>query len=159
MKDLFTSKLYNVRQGMDLVELQLDSCKIRLYYHDVFTICSKLQGNATFALRYERNHPHLWRELNKYEREPPGVPMHPTYRRSGLVSNVKVYKISFEGQLVILQFNELVAKFHYSDIPRLRAHMYRAAKQAKCWAGDSSKSWHIFARLTTAEINDKFAFG
>ena len=159
MRDLFTFKQVNVRQGMDLVELQLSSHKIRLYYHDVFTICSKLQGNATFALRYERNHPKLWRELNKYEHEPIATPLHPTYRRSGLVSNVKVYKISFKGQLVILQFDELVAKFHYSDIPRLRAHLYRAAKQAKRWAGDDSKQWNIFARLTTAEENDKFVYG
>jgi hypothetical protein len=159
MKDLFTFQHDLVRQGMDLVELRLGSNKVRLYYHDVFTICSKLQGNATFALRYERNHPKLWAELNKYEREPIATPLHPTYRRSGLVSNVKVYKISFKGPLVILQFNELVAKFHYSDVPRLRAHLRRAAKQAKRWAGDDSQQWNIFARLTTAEDNDKFAYG
>ncbi len=159
MKDLFTFEQVNVQQGMDLVELQLGSNKIRLYYHDVFTICSKLQGNATFALRYERNHPKLWAELNKYLLEPLTVPLHPTYRRSHMVANVKVYKISFEGPLVILQFNELVAKFHYSDIPKLRAHLYKAAKEAKRWSGDSSKSWNIFARLTDAEDNDKFAFG
>ncbi len=159
MKDLFTFKDVNVRQGMDLVELQLGSHKVRLYYHDVFTICSKLQGNATFALRYERNHPKLWAELNRYEREPIFTPLHPTYRRSDLVSNVKTYGVSFRGPLVILQFNELVAKFHYSDIPRLRAHLYRGAKQAKRWSGDSSRQWTIFARLTTAEENDKFAYG
>lgn len=159
MKDLFTFQDVNVRQGMDLVELQLGSNKLRLYYHDTLTICSKLQGNATFALRYERNHPKLWQELNKYEREPPKTPLHPNYRRSGLMSNVKMYKVSFKGQLVILQFDELLAKFHYSDIPRIRAHLYRAAKEAKCWAGDSSKQWNIFARLTDAEDNDKFAYG
>lgn len=159
MKDLFTFEQVNVRQGLDLVELQLGSNKIRLYYHDAFTICSKLQGNATFALRYERNNPKLWEELNAYEHKPITVPLHPRYRRSGLASNVKVYKVSFEGQLVILQFDTLVAKFHYSDIPKLRAHMYRAAKQAKRWAGDSSRQWNIFARLTDAEDNDKFAFG
>lgn len=144
---------------MDLVELQLGSHKIRLYYQDVFTICSKLQGNATFALRYERNHPKLWAELNKYQHEPARVSLHPTYRRSYLTSNVKTYKISFEGPLVKMQFNELEATFHYSDIPRIRAHMYRAAKEAKCWAGDSGRQWSIFARLTTAEDNDKFAYG
>lgn len=159
MEDLFTFHDVNVRQGMDLVELQLSSNKIRLYYYDVFTICSKLQGNATFALRYERNHPELWRELNRYEQEPITTPLHPTYRRSGLASNVQTYKVSFKGPLVILQFNELVAKFHYSDIPRLRAHLYRAAKQAKRWSGDDSQQWTIFARLTDAEDNDKFAYG
>ncbi len=159
MKDLFTFEHVNVRQGMDLVELQLRSHKIRLYYQDVFAICSKLQGNATFALRYERNHPKLWRELQLYDQEPITTPLHPVYRRSYLASNFTVYKVSFRGSLVILQFNELVAKFHYSDIPRLRSHLYRAGKQAKRWAGDSSKQWTIFARLTDAEDNDKFAFG
>lgn len=159
MKDLFTFEHVNVRQGMDLVELQLRSNKIRLYYHDVFTLCSKLQGNAMFALRYERNHPDLWRELQRYDQEPIIIPLHPTYRRSGLVSNVETYSVTFKGPLVILQFNELVAKFHYTDIPRLRSHLYRAGKQAKRWAGDSNKQWNIFARLTDAEANDKFAYG
>ncbi len=144
---------------MDLVELDIASNKIRLYYQHVFTICSKLQGNATFALRYERNHPELWRELNKYAREPCIVPMHPQYRRSGLMSNVESWSVRFENQLVVLQFDDLVAKFHYSSIPRLRAHLYRAAKQAKHWAGDAVKQWNIYAKLTDAEDNDKFAYG
>ena len=159
MKDLFTFEHVNVRQGLDLVELQLRTHKLRLYYHDVFTICSKLQGNATFALRYEQNHPKLWRDLQQYDQEPITTPVHPTYRRSGIASNVKTYKISFRGPLVILQFNELVVKFHYSDIPRLRSHLYRAAKQAKRWSGDESRQRSIFARLTDAEDNDKFAYG
>ncbi len=159
MKDLFTFQHDLVSQGMDLVQLRLRSNKIRLYYHDVFTICSKLQGNATFALRYERNHPNLWHELQRYDQEPITVPLHPTYRRSGLVSNVKTYSVTFKGPLVIMQFNELVAKFHYSDVPRLRSHLYRAAKQAKRWAGDDSQQWNIFARLTDAAENDKFAYG
>ncbi len=159
MKDLFTFEQVNVRQGMDLVELQLASNKIRLYYQHVFTLCSKIQGNGMFALRYERNHPKLWRELSRYDQEPCIVPMHPCYRRSGLESNCKLQDVWFEGSLVVLQFDDLIAKFHYTDAARLRVHLYRGAKQAKHWAGDSSRSWNIFARLTTAEENDKFAFG
>lgn len=159
MKDLFTFEQVDVRQGMDLVELQIDSNKMRLYYQHVFTICSKIRGSGTFALRYERNHPSLARELDKYGREPCIVPMHPQYRRSGFETNVKHWDVGYTDQLVVLTFDDLIAKFHYTDAFRLQAHLRRAAKQAKHWAGDSGRHWNIYANLTTAEDNDKFAFG
>lgn len=119
----------------------------------------KIRGLATFALRYERNPPTLIRELEKYEKEPITEPLSPVYRRSGLATNVESWKVTYENQLVVMRFNDQFFKMHYVDAIVLHAWLGRAAKQAKRWAGDSSRQWRLFARLTDAEDNDKFAYG
>ena len=159
MGAILTQQQVSVKQGMDLVELHLGDRSILLYYQTVFEICMKIRGLATFALRYERNSPKLLRELEKYDQEPISEPLSPVYRRSGLAANVDAWNVTYEKQLVVLQFNDQIFKMHYADAIVLHAWLGRAAKQAKCWAGDSSRQWRIFARLTDAEDNDKFAFG
>ena len=159
MDGVLTAEQCNVKQGMDLVELNLGGQPILLYYQDVLDICMKIRGLATFALRYERNPPALIHELDNYEKMPLETPLSPVYRRSGLMTNVKGWKVTFEGQLVVIRFNEQIFKFHYVDAVILNHWLGRAAKEAKHWAGDTSRTWRIFARLTDAEDNDKFAFG
>ncbi len=149
----------SVKQGMDLIQLNLGDRSVLLYYHTVLDICMKIRGLATFALRYERNPPTLIRELEKYEKEPITEPLSPVYRRSGLATNVESWKVTYENQLVVMRFNDQFFKMHYVDAIVLHAWLGRAAKQAKRWAGDSSRQWRLFARLTDAEDNDKFAYG
>ncbi len=144
---------------MDLVEANLGGSPILLYYQEVLDICMKIRGLATFALRYERNPPTLIRELEDYERTPFENTLSPVYRRSGLMTNVKTWKVTQENQLVVLRFNDQYFKFHYADAVVLHAWLGHAAKEAKRWAGDSSRQWRVFARLTDAEDNDKFAYG
>ncbi len=159
MKDLFTQKQINVRQGLDLVELQLGTHKIRLYYQTIFKMCSGIQGAIQFAIRYEGSKVTLWKELNKYDRKAITTPMHFEYRRSGHMSNVKDWAVSFEGSLIVLKFDELTAKMHYSDAAVLYSWLRRAGKQAKNWSGDRSRTWNTYAKLVDAEQNDKLSHG
>ncbi len=159
MGAILTQDRMAVKYGMDLVQLKFGDRSILLYYHTVFDICMKIRGLATFALRHERKPPQLIRELEKYEREPLTEPLSPIYRRSGLATNVNTWDVTYEGQLVVLHFNEQKFKMHYADAAVLHAWLGRAAKEAKRWAGDNSRQWRVFAKLTDAEDNDKFAFG
>ena len=156
---ILTQQQVSVKHGMDLVQLKLGDRSMLLYYQHVFSICSKMRGLGTFALRYERNSPALMRELDKYELAPPDEPLSPVYRRSGLATNVETWKVSYEDQLVVLQFNDQQFKMHYADSAVVRAWLYKAAKEAKAWAGDDRTGFRVFARLTDAEDNDKFAYG
>lgn len=149
----------NVKQGMDLVELRLGDRRILLYYQTVLDLCMKIHGLATFALRYERNPPTLIRELDAYAQEPLTNELSPVYRRSGLTTNVGKWKVAYENQLVVLYFDDQIFRLHYADAVVLHAWLGRAAKEAKRWAGDSGRQWRVFARLTDAEENDKFAYG
>jgi len=158
MKDLFTAEQVNVQQGLDLVQLQLGSNKIRLYYQTVFKICSSLQGASKLAMQHEGVNASLWAKLAVYDSTDVGVPLHFEYRRSGNVANLTNWKVAFEGALVVLTLDDLTAKFHYTDAAKLTVWLRRAAKQAKNWSGDRSRQWSTFAHLSDAEENDKIAY-
>jgi len=155
VKDFFKLEQVNVQQGLDLVNLQLGSNQIRLYYHTTFSICSSLQGATKLAMQNEGLKPDFWHKLIKYDWKGVDTPMHKTYRRSGHQSNLTDWEVAFEGSLVVLKLDDLTAKFHFSDAAKLQVWLRRAAKQAKNWSGDRSRIWNTFARLTDAEENDK----
>ncbi len=148
----------NVQQGMDLVQLQLGSDKIRLYYPTTFKICAGLMGSIKFAMRHEGVRPKLFEELNTYDRTNYTNPIHHEYRRSGHVTNVDKWDVGFEGSLVKLTFDDEYYMMHYSDGTLLYAWLRKAAKEAKRWAGDRSRMFSTFARLTDAEADDKVLY-
>jgi len=155
VKDLFTSKQVNVQQAMDIVQLVLGSNKIRLYYHTTFSLCSKIQGASKIAMQHEGVKPEFWNKLAKYDRTTIDTPVNKTYRRSPHLANVEMIDVKIKGSLVVLVFDDLVAKFHYTDAAKLCVWLRRSAKQAKNWAGDRSQIWNTYANLTDAETNDK----
>ena len=158
MKDVFKKDVVTVASGKDLVRITFTSDTIILYYPTVFKICSSMGGAARFAMRHEGVHPDLWNKLAAYDRTDITVPMHFEYRRSGLLANVEKWSVAFEHQLVVLQFDDLIKKFHYEDAAYIQVWMRRAAKEAKNWSGDTSRIWSTYARLTDAEENDKIVY-
>ncbi len=156
MKDLFTSEQVNVQQALDIVRLILGDNKIRLYYQEVFKLCSDIQGCAKIAMAHEGMPPDFWHKIAVYDRQTIDTPLNRTYRRSRYHSNVyKPITVDVEGSLVVLYIDDLVAKFHFKHAAQLCVWLRRAAKQAKNWAGDRSKILTTFARLTTAEENEQ----
>jgi len=151
VKDFFKLEQVNVQQGQDLVNLQLGSNQIRLYYQTTFKICSSLQGATKLAMQTEGLKPDFWNKLVQYDARDCNVPCHHEYRRSGHTTNLKDWSVAFEGSLVVLKLDDLTAKFHYSDAAKLQVWLRRAGKQAKNWAGDRSRIWSTFARLAEAE--------
>jgi hypothetical protein len=148
----------NVQQGMDLVQLQLGSDKIRLYYPTTFKLCVGLMGSIKFAMRHEGVRPGLFEQLNTYDRTNFKNPVHHEYRRSGLMSNFDKWDVGFEGSLVKLTFDDEYYMTHYSDGILVYAWLRKAAKEAKRWAGDRGRMFSTFARLTSAEEDDKVLY-
>jgi len=158
MLNLFKQEQINVQQGLDIVQLQLGSDKIRMYYPTTFEICSAMQGAIKFAMTHEGLRPKFWHELNKYDRANLSVPLHKGYRRSTYVSNFKDWEVAFEGSLVVLTFDDEFYKMHFSDAAFVYAWLRRAAKECKHWAGDRSRIYNTYAKLTDAEANDKVLY-
>lgn len=158
MLNLFKHEQINVQQGLDIVQLCLKDRKIRMYYPTTFEICSGMQGAIKFAMRHEGLRPGFWKELNKYERSALSVPLHKGYRRSGHMSNFDKWKVDFEGSLIILTFDDEFFQMHFSDAAFVYAWMRRAAKECKHWAGDRSRIYNTYARLTDAEADDKVLY-
>ncbi len=158
MKDLFTAEQVNVQKALDIVQLILGGNKIRLYYQTVFKLTSDLQGASKIAMQNEHLKPEFWHKLAVYEGQVIDTPVHRHYRRSGYTSNVKKPpRVDVEGSLVVIYFDDLVAKFHFSQAAKLCVWLRVAAKHCKNWAGDRSRIRNVYARLTDAEENVKLA--
>lgn len=117
-----------------------------------------MQGATKLAMQHEGVRPKLFAALANYDRSQCAVPLHHEYRRSKYESDLKDWQVAFEGSLVVLTLDDLVAKFHFSDAAKLQSWLRKAAKQAKNWAGDRGRIWNTFAALRDAEENDKVVF-
>lgn len=151
MKGLFTPEQVNVGQAKDLVQLILGDRKIRFYYPTCFKFAGQLRVCGKEALLHAGENVRIWRDLADYQNHQQTGVVNPEYRRSGLLSNLKKEPIvTVEGELVVAQLDDLVAKFFYVDALRLQAALHVAALKAKAWAGDESDAIVMTARLTDA---------
>jgi hypothetical protein len=155
MKDLFKAEQVNVQKALDIVQLILGDNKIRLYYQTAFKLCSDLQGASKIAMQHEGIKPDFWHKLAVYEGQVIDTPVNRTYRRSSYTSSVNDPVVDIRGSLVVIHFDDLVVKLHFSDAAQLCVWVRVAAKHCKNWAGDRSRIRNVYARLTDAEENEK----
>ena len=158
MRNLFTQEKVKVGNGMDLVQWQLGEHKIRLYYLTAYKLAGQIRVVAKAAVNLAGGNPALWRSLAAYDLEPSRVPLHREYRRSGFLSNLKtIPTVDIDGELVVVQLDELEATFHCTDALIVQAMLLRAARDAKRWAGDAQRVRILSAFLTNA-TPEKSAF-
>ncbi len=151
MRDLFTFEQMSVGHAMDIVQWQIADRKIRLYYPTAIKYAGQIRVLAKAAVTLAGDNARLWRDIAAYEAEEPLVPLNPEYRRSGIVSNLKnVPKAHVEGELVVVQLDDLVAKFHCTAALRIQAGILRSARNAKRWAGDGFRGRVLSAYLHNA---------
>lgn len=141
----------------DVVNLRLGHNRLILYYQNTFEICNAVKMAAKLAQRHEGLQIPSWRETLKTMNVeiPKRVKMHKGFRRGGVVSNVSKWAVKWEGSLVVLIFDDLTCKLHYSDAFRLYLLLRANARNAKAWAGDPSKSMRGLGHLVDAEENYK----
>ncbi len=151
MRGLFTQETIQIGHAKDLVQWKLGDRKVRLYYPTTIKMAAQMRVFAKAAIEIAGGNPRLWREIAKYELEEPLTPLNPEYRRSGHLSNVRhIPLVDLEGELVTVQLDDLIAKFHCTDALRAQAMLTRSARCAKRWAGDGSRNILLTARLHNA---------
>lgn len=163
-KDLFTSESVTSETELDLWVLRLGPKRLTMAYQTGFELLNGVLLASKFAMRYEKVSPKHWLEfayLNSTKHFVATVGTHRGFRRSALVPNVRAWEVFFENQLVVIEFypltgnEKLVAKFYYVDMFEIYSDARIACKNAKAWAGDSSRIWNGRAHLTTAEENER----
>ncbi len=151
MRGLFTQKTCQVGQAKDLVRLVLGSNKILLYYPTAYKLSGQIRVVAKAAVDLAGGNPKLWRTLAAYDLESPTVPLNRDYRRSGYLSNLKkIPTVDIDGELVVVQLDDLQATFHCTDALIVQAMLLRAARNAKRWAGDAQRVRMLSAFLTNS---------
>ena len=141
-----------------MVGLKFGPQRFLLYYQTAFKIAAGILMSAKIAAQYEGVRPETWSETLKYQQQRPTVPKHREYRRTTEVPNFKTWKVGGERNLVVLTFDQEIIKIHYSEAFVLYGMVRLAAKNAKAWAGDTSRQWTTRAVLVDAEQNDKFVY-
>jgi len=158
MSDVLTSQQVEVGTMYDMVGVKFGTHRLLLYYITTFKIAHAIAMAARLAGRHEGVNPMFWRNFCRnadFNKKPKA---HHTYRRTREVTNLKDWKVSFEGPLVVLKFDELEVKLHYTNAFELYVWMRTNGRIAKAWAGDTSKTMTVTAHLTDAEESDKFVY-
>ncbi len=155
MEDLFLSRRVEARAELDMVEFRLGPHTLKLFYQTALEIVGGIRLAAKQALLRDGSNNTMWRDLADTNNEPYPILPNATYRRSGQKSTLSAWSVAFEGTLVVLHLDDLTAKFHYSDALQIQTNLRAAARQAKAWAGDKSRTMRASGYLTDAVQNDK----
>lgn len=160
MEGVFTRQVCTAGSAYDMVGLKLGPCQFLMYYHLAFEIAASILQASKLAARFEGLHPTTWTEMIKVNGvEPkPLEPLHPTYRRTQAKPNFENWRVAFDRNLVVLQFDDEIIRMHFADAYTIYTELRLAGKNAKRWAGDRGKQWTTRATLADAEENDKFVY-
>lgn len=158
MVDIIEKTVVTTGSVFDVVVLRIGGIEIIFPYQSAFEICNGIKMAAKLALRIEGNKIALWREMAVVDHDPEPLTPNRKFRQSGKATNLKNWAISFEGALVVMQFNESLFKLHYSEALPLYTWLRVAARRAKAWAGDRSRTMRTTAYLNDAEENYKHGY-
>lgn len=167
MSEVLTLERVAAEADQDMVRLTFGTERPFIPYQSAFELVAELCVAAKMAMREEGNDVKLWRGMSLIGRERPDPVAERRFRRSHLVPNVAEWKVQyFPGSpLVVLTFvpwpsgRTLVVKIHYADALKFYTSFRFAAREAKAWAGDSSRIWSAAAHISDAEDNYKRGFG
>jgi hypothetical protein len=160
MSLVLQSEVVDASSENDMVHLQLGTHKIHIYYQSAFDVVNSIRMAAKLALRHEGLQIPDWRAIDAQvaAQAPPKVKLNRVYRRTEARANVSKWSVDWEGSLVVLHFDELTCKMHYTDAFRLHGLLRHVAGNAKNWAGDPSRSMRATAYLNDAEENYKHSY-
>ncbi len=158
MSEVLTQQKCAAGAAYDMVGLKFGAQEFLLYYQTAFNLAAGVLMSAKLAARYEGVHPSEWSDAAKIVQQAPFEPLHREYRRTGAIPNFEKWSVAFEENLVVIKFDRATIKMHYSNAFELYGWIRTAAKNAKRWAGDTSRQWTTRASLRDAEENDKFVY-
>lgn len=166
MSEVLTLEKVAAEADHDMVRLTFGTEKPFVPYQTAFEMVAELCIAAKMALREEGNDVKLWREMSLIGRERADPVAARRFRRSHLVPNVQDWKVQyFTGSpLVVLTFvpwpsgRTLTVKIHYADALKFWSTFRFAAREAKAWAGDSSRIWSCAAHISDGEDDYKRGF-
>ncbi len=159
MSDVFLKESVTSSADLDMVLFSFGEHRLVLPYQTAFEILAGVKLAGKMASRVDGHDPQAWRELARVNNSSRNLKPNRRFRRSNLVSNVKAWSVKFEGRLVVLVFNELTVKLHYSDALTWYTGARLAAREAQAWAGDTKRQMRAVGYLNDAAENDRLGYG
>lgn len=164
--ELFRLNRVAVDAYCDIVYVTLGDRTLKLFYQTTLEIAAGMRLAAKMSMRHEGAPVTQWRETLQ-SISASGCPLsrpelyrrpHKIFRRSSLLTNVSVWRVTWSGALVSLYADDVVFKLHWTDALVLHRVLREWAKDAKSWAGDTSSTTRSVAYLSDAEENYKYGY-
>ena len=160
MGNVLTMHACGAGAAKDMVGLQLGPHRFLMYYQTAFKIAAGILMSSKLAATHEGVHPSTWSDWISQRMVPQeaSAVLWPLYRRSEARPNFEEWKVGFENNLVVFTFDNEEIRMHYEDAFKIYGQVRLAGKNAKRWAGDTSRQWTTRAVLRDAEDNDKIVY-
>jgi len=158
MNEVLSKQVCTAAYAQDMVRLKFGSHSVLMYYQTAFEIAAGVLSASKQAGQYEGVHPSRWSEYVNMVPQTPMEPLSLFYRRGDHPSNFTSWSVAFERNLVVFTFDQTIIKMHFGNAFEMYGLIRLAGKNAKNWAGDTSRQWTTKATLTDAEQNDKYVY-
>jgi hypothetical protein len=159
MTDVFLKESVTSSADLDMVLFTFGKHRVLVPYQTAFEILAGVKLAGKLASRVDGLDPQRWRELARVNPSSRKLTPARRYRRSNKRSNVKSWSVKFDGPLVVMVFNELTVKLHYSDALTWYTGARLAGREAQAWAGDTKRQMRAVGFLNDAAENDRLGYG
>ncbi len=153
MDSLLSRHKIKVGQDMDRVTLQIGRLPVSIPYSQAFKIAQGLQLGAKYVMRLAGQSWKDWQKRTEIDEIPSQVITNDS-QRSTLPSRFE-WTVAFEGELVRLTMGNVSFAFHFTVALKLVTALRLNGRNAKRWAGDTSRQISAMGMLSDAEQNYK----
>ncbi len=151
MSELFERTGVSVDADDDIVVLRVGKMKARMSYTLAFQIAQRMRLHGGVAARIAGATPKERSALKRQADEANLTPL----RTIELQDNGKPWDVWHEGELVAVRLKEVIARWEAPAALTIAGWLREGGRQAKRWAGDTSKTHRYAGILTDAAENDR----
>lgn len=149
MSELLEPTAVSVDVENDVVVFRVGSNKARFSYTTAFIIAQQLRLFSGLAARIAGATLEQRREI---KHQPTEDDVH-SVKASNAPSGDSRWRVWNEGEIVALQIGDLVARWEAPAAGTIASWFREGGRQAKVWAGDTSKTMRLAGILTDASEN------
>ncbi len=149
MSELAESTRVSVDVEHDVVVFRVGSNRARFSYTSAFMIAQQLRLFSGLAARIAGATLEQVREIKRNPVEDNVRPI----SQPNVPSGDSRWRVWNEGEIVALQIGDLVSRWSAPDAGIIASWFREGGRQAKVWAGDTSKTMRVAGILTDASEN------
>lgn len=149
MSELLEPTAVSIDVENDVVVFRVGSNLARFSYTSAFMIAQQLRLFSGLAARIAGATLEQRREIKRQ----PDEDNVRSISQPNLPRGDSRWRVSNEGELVVLQIGDLVARWEAPAAGTIASWFREGGRQAKAWAGDTSKTMRLAGILTDANEN------
>ena len=151
MSEIFERTGVSVDADDDIVVLRVGKMKARMSYTLAFQISQRMRLHGGVAARLAGMNA---RDRFKLKREADEANLQPI-EGGEVLDNGKPWDVWHEGELVYIRLKAVIARWEAPAALTIAGWIREGGRQAKRWAGDTSKTHRYAGILTDAAENDR----